>query len=417
MKLPESTATTRSAGSRSSSAMVSVRGVDRSGRRPRRRRGRPPAHLAGRCARPAPGGAPSPARAPTSGGDRTGGGGRCRRPRRGRPAGGRRARRRRGRPGRRVARSPISRPWRMVHMLSAQPQPTTRSAPGISSAASGVAKPPLHVRSHGLPRNRPLATAEVASSAPQRSASASSSARACAGTAPGDEHRPPRRRQQLGERRARRASDGAGAARGRRRRSGTDAAAPGSDACLHVERQVEHAPYAGRWRPCGRPRRCPRPPSAGERTRHGTAPTAAASASWSTWKLRRTASVGLAGEHEQRRAALGRLGDAGHRVGEAAALVDGDDADLAADPGVRVGHRRGAALVAGGDEADAVRDEGVGDVEVAAADHAERVPRPGPGEDPADGLGDAHVATVSARPAPARAPGCPSRRRSAAAGR
>ena len=38
---------------------------------------------------------------------------------------------------------PISQPCRVVHMLSAQPQPTTRSAPAISSAASGGAKLPL----------------------------------------------------------------------------------------------------------------------------------------------------------------------------------------------------------------------------------------------------------------------------------
>ena len=72
----------------------------------------------------------------------------------------------------------IRAPCRIVHMLSEQPQPTTRSAPRISSAASGEAKPPLTSRSHGLPRNSPLAAAEVASSAPQASASRSRSARA-----------------------------------------------------------------------------------------------------------------------------------------------------------------------------------------------------------------------------------------------
>ena len=75
-----------------------------------------------------------------------------------------------------VACGGISLPCRVVHMFSEQPQPTMTSASPISSAASGVANPPLTSRFHGLPRNRPLATAEVASSAPHASASRSSSA-------------------------------------------------------------------------------------------------------------------------------------------------------------------------------------------------------------------------------------------------
>src|SRR2546429_377487 len=63
-------------------------------------------------------------------------------------------------------------------MFSELPQPTTRSAAVINSAASGDAKPPLTPRSHGLPWNSPLATADVASSAPHASASSSSTARA-----------------------------------------------------------------------------------------------------------------------------------------------------------------------------------------------------------------------------------------------
>ena len=66
----------------------------------------------------------------------------------------------------------------MVHMFSVQPQPTTRSAPVISSAASGVANPPEMPNDHGSPWNSPLATAEVASSAPDAAASALSSAAA-----------------------------------------------------------------------------------------------------------------------------------------------------------------------------------------------------------------------------------------------
>ena len=70
----------------------------------------------------------------------------------------------------------ISLPCRVVHMFSEQPQPTITSASLISSAASGEANPPLTSRFQGLPRNSPLATAEVASSAPHASASRSRSA-------------------------------------------------------------------------------------------------------------------------------------------------------------------------------------------------------------------------------------------------
>ena len=83
-----------------------------------------------------------------------------------------------------VAAGPIRLPCRIVHMFSEQPQPTIKSAPEISSAASGEANPPLTSRSHGLPRNSPLAAAEVASSAPHAAASRSRSPRAWAMRAP-----------------------------------------------------------------------------------------------------------------------------------------------------------------------------------------------------------------------------------------
>ena len=51
--------------------------------------------------------------------------------------------------------------------------------------------------------------------------------------------------------------------------------------------------------------------------------------------------------------------------------MDGEHAELAADPRVGVGHHGGTALVAGGDETGAMAGQGVGEVEVAAADHAE----------------------------------------------
>src|SRR5438045_9739532 len=72
----------------------------------------------------------------------------------------------------------MSRPCRVVHMLSEQPHATTRSAPRISAAAGGEANPPIPSRYHGAPAKSPLATADVASSAPHRSASSANEARA-----------------------------------------------------------------------------------------------------------------------------------------------------------------------------------------------------------------------------------------------
>ena len=88
-----------------------------------------------------------------------------------------------------------------------------------------------------------------------------------------------------------------------------------------------------------------------------------------------------------------------------------------ADPGVRVGHRRRAALVPGRDEAGAGRDQRVGDGEVAAADHAEDVVGAELGQRPRRPPRRRARPAVSARPARGPAPGCPSRRRSAAARR
>ena len=80
----------------------------------------------------------------------------------------------------------------------------------ISSAASGVEKPPEMPSDHGWPAKSPCATADVASSAPQASASASSSARACRRAAAGDEHRALGAVEQRGEL-GHRAGSGAGA--------------------------------------------------------------------------------------------------------------------------------------------------------------------------------------------------------------
>ena len=97
--------------------------------------------------------------------------------RRARPAGWRRAPPGCRRPAR-GSRRATSSPWRVVQAVSEAPQATTRSASAISSAARGVEKPPEMPSDQGEPVNRPCATAEVASRAPHRSASASRSARA-----------------------------------------------------------------------------------------------------------------------------------------------------------------------------------------------------------------------------------------------
>ncbi len=84
----------------------------------------------------------------------------------------------------------------------------------------------------------------------------------------------------------------------------------------------------------------------------------------------------LAGEDEQRRPALRGLGEPGHRVRQPGALVHADDTDAAGGARVSVGHAHGAALVAGVMEVSAAPAQRVGDDEVAAAEHAERVLHP-----------------------------------------
>ena len=82
-------------------------------------------------------------------------------------------------------------------------------------------------------------------------------------------------------------------------------------------------------------------------------------------------------------------------------------ADRAAHARVGVGHRRRAALVAGGDEAGAGRDHGVGDVEVAGADDAEDLVDAAPSTSARPTASRDRSRLVTARPAPAPAPGDP----------
>ena len=55
-----------------------------------------------------------------------------------------------------VVPGPIRAPCRVVHMVRLQPQATNRSAPAINSAASGVANPPEMPRSYGSPSKSTL---------------------------------------------------------------------------------------------------------------------------------------------------------------------------------------------------------------------------------------------------------------------
>ena len=277
-------------------------------------------------------------------------------------------------------------PCRVVHMFSAHPQPTTRSAWAISSAASGLAKPPEMPSDHGLPVNRPLATAEVASKAPHRLASRSSSARAC---------RAPRPAMNTGRRALVIAVASAALAGGFRRWGSASGRYLGrSHRCrlgLHVERQVEDhgAAFLG-----GAPHR---PHNILDRGRRGQHPVGECADRGGERRLIdvevRPRSGGLGGEHEHRGAALGRFGDAGHGVGQAATLVDRQHAELAAGARVSVRHGGRAALVPGRDIPGAARDHRIGDVEVAAADHTEDVVGPQTGQGAPHRLRDRHRST------------------------
>ena len=217
-----------------------------------------------------------------------------------------------------TASSAISRPCRIVHMFSVQPQPTTRSAPVISSAASGVAKPPETSRAQGLPVNRPFATADVASSAPLRSASRSSASRQPGPRAPRPATNTGRSaaRERGGEPlqvRVRPPAPPAG-----RPATAPARPAPVSSVCTSSGRlssTARRSPTAVATAAAA----CSTASSA-DVTRIGIAPTAAASAGWSTWKLERGPGR-LGRDDHQRRAALRGLGDAGHRVGQPAPLV------------------------------------------------------------------------------------------------
>ena len=217
---------------------------------------------------------------------------------------------------------PRSRPCRVVQLVRLQPQATTRSASVISSAASGVAKPPQIPRSYASSANVPAATAEVVSSAPTRSASAAISGPYASAPRPARKTGRSASAQQVGQ--------SIGDPRVRRRsgcRPATARAAGGDLGGLDVERQVEHDRAATvEGRPVGPLMSASAEP--GLCTRSGTAPTLRTRRVLVDPEVRADGGAGDVGrQHQQRGPALGRLGDAGHRVGQTAALVHAQHAD------------------------------------------------------------------------------------------
>ena len=209
---------------------------------------------------------------------------------------------------------------------------------------------------------------------------------ACAAT--GDEHRALRGRDQGGQ-----LVDRSGRRPDRRQHGNRRQRGVRDGGGLHVERQVQHhrAPLLD-GRPVG--------PDDVRGRRFGRVHPVRDRADGRDQRVLVDAEVradggraGLGGEHEQRGAALRGLGDAGHGVGQPAALVHRQHRGAAGRPRPRVGHRRGAALVPGRDERDTGGTQRVRDVEVAAAHDAERVPDAEPGQCRADELRDGHLST------------------------
>ena len=252
MKLPESTATTRSAGSSvverdgerarvdppvaPASSPVVVRHVAPAALRGDRACATAPARYpscrrgAQRAARPAAAVAATSPTTPRS----------TRRWRRSRPG--------RGRPGPPWSRARSARRGASSTCSARSPSRRPRRRPRISSAASGEAKPPETSSDHGLPANRPLATADVASSAPQAAGELQELRPGGPRAAAGDEHRPAGARRSSASA-STSAPDGAtaGAGAGGRSPSSRRGRRPALGR-LDVQRQVQQdgPPVAGR---------------------------------------------------------------------------------------------------------------------------------------------------------------------------
>ena len=100
----------------------------------------------------------------------------------------------------------------------------------------------------------------------------------------------------------------------------------------------------------------------------------------------------LRGQDEHRGAALCRLPDASHGVGQATALVGGQHAEGVRHPGVGVGHAGRTALVPGGGERHPVASQRIRDDQVSAAHHPEGVSDTELSQGAADEFGDIHAA-------------------------
>ena len=256
-------------------------------------------------------------------------------------------------------------------MFSAQPQPTTRSASRISSAASGEANPPEMPSDQGVAGEQAVRDGRGREQRPGRRRRAPAAPAGAARAAAGDEHRALRGREQPRPARST-APRPAGPGRARAPRA---AARPGAGAACTSSGQVEHdrAPLLD-GRPVG-PDDVGGAPTRACAPARRTAPTAVTSASWSMRKFERTAAAPVSAASTSSGVRLFAAS-----VMPVIALVSPQPwctVSTAGPPGRArpgVGHRRGAALVPGRDERDAGGAQRVRHVEVAAADDAERVP-------------------------------------------
>ena len=232
---------------------------------------------------------------------------------------------------------------------------------------------------HGSPANRPCPHTEVASSAPVRSASAVSTASAPEMTAP----RPARTsgRCALADRIGQRAhAGGIGKKRSGRRRQRERRDLAGEGRILHVGGEAEHHRLAVAQRPHDGPQRILARGGRGvDALRHGADRARHLGLLEVEVRFHRPHRH-VAGQHQQRRAALGGLGDAGQRVGQPRPRVHAAEGQLLRRLGVGVGHAGGVALVAGRDQLHAVLDQGVRDLEVGGAEQAEAAARAVAGE-------------------------------------
>ena len=183
----------------------------------------------------------------------------------------------------------ISAPSRVVQRVSEAPNASTRSEAAISRAATGEAKPPEIPTAHGEPANSPWPIAEVASTAPIASPSASSGSRAPDSTAPRPAMMTGRRAAAISSATSAIASgEGAGACGARA--GATDSGAVDGSVCTSSGRLSR----TGRRSTCAR--RSARAASsaalAPECTRSAAAPTVVASVAWSSRKFERSAAAG-----------------------------------------------------------------------------------------------------------------------------